>query len=79
MKAIMFIKDILLYRYLILITAQFSKVPILTVKVGLIKRISDANSAHQPKANAITSISRHSDLIMDSGNIREEYAKKYNM
>ena len=77
MKAIMFIKDIGLYSYLMLITAQCLKVPILTVKKDLIKRISDANRAHQPKANAVTIISRHSGMIMDSGSIPEECAKKY--
>jgi hypothetical protein len=68
-KAIMFIKGIGVYRYLILITAQYSKVPILAVIMDLIKRISDASRAHLPKANANTGISRHSGLIMDSVNI----------
>lgn len=76
-KAIIFIKSIGVYRYLVLITAQYLKVPILALILDLIERMSDASRAHQLKANAILRISRHSCLIMDLGCLPQARSKKY--
>ena len=76
-KAIAFMKEFGPVMYILLITAQCSKVPILTVTVDLINRIPDASMAHQPKANVSTTIRSQSHLILASGRIPEEHSKKY--
>jgi hypothetical protein len=74
-KAIIFIKGIGVYRYLMLITSQYLKVPILAVILDLIKSMLDASRAQKPKANKILSISPHSCLIIDMGSLPQARSK----
>jgi hypothetical protein len=74
-KAISFMKEFGPVKYLLLITAQCLKEPILTIIVDLINRIPDASAAHQPNPNHTTMRSQ-SRLILASGRIPEERARK---